>query len=50
MNRAFMKEFFATEMPSFASRGICSKKHNEAIRLLIDGIARWLIRLEDKFR
>lgn len=49
LKQTFLEKFIATKMPSLASRGICLKKHNEAIEMLFDGITRWIIGLEDKF-
>ena len=35
-------------MPSFASRSICLKKHDEAIEMIFDGITRWIIKLRSE--
>ncbi len=48
MRRA-LEKFVATRMPDLASRGICLKKHDEAIEMLFDGITRWVIRLQSEF-
>jgi hypothetical protein len=47
--RSALEKFMATKMPNFASKGICLKKHDEAIKMLFDGITRWIIRLQNEF-
>ena len=47
--KAFIEKFLATKMPNLASRGLCPKKHNEAISMLLEGMVRWINRLEDQF-
>lgn len=47
--RTFVEKFLTTKMPGLASKGICLKKHEEAINMLLDGIVRWIIRLESRF-
>ena len=49
MRKILLEKLVATRMPSLTSRALCFKKHSEAIDLLLDGITRWLIRLEDRF-
>lgn len=49
MKKALVEKFIATKMPGMASKCICLKKHNKAINVLIDGITRWLIRIEEQF-
>ena len=48
VNRRFEK-LIATRLPGVASRGICLKKHDEAIDMLFDGITRWMMKLQDQY-
>lgn len=44
-----MEKFIATKIPGVAAKGICTKKHDEAIEFLFDGITCWLIELEKRY-
>lgn len=47
--KTMLEKFIATKMPGLASKAVCFKKHDRAISALIDGLTRWIIKLEDKF-
>jgi len=44
-----LQKNIATKMPGLASKGICLKKHDDAIKYLIEGIALWMKNLEEEF-
>ena len=44
-----LEKFFTTKMPGVAARGVCLKKHDDAIEILFDGLTRWLINLEKQY-